>query len=318
MVVMRTTTYKARLMARGVTLIEVVVTIAILSLLIAITLPAIQKVRQKAGQASCQNNMRQIGLALHSLHTTHDRLPPYQITQRPLSEDKIRYSYEGISWHVFALPHVEQTALWDQTVAAYTAEPSPWKGPHLDLMSRVVHLYGCPLDSRIASAHSDTEGYTASYTSYLAITGSWPGRRDGCFPGLTGIAFADITDGLSNTLMVGERPPSATLDAGWWYTTHDSPKGWYDYELPIENALDPFNDQCPGFIIHTPSGSEIKYFFAPGSVTDNCSRYYFWSLHTGGANFLFADGSVRFLTYSARPIMPALASRAGGETVELP
>jgi prepilin-type N-terminal cleavage/methylation domain-containing protein/prepilin-type processing-associated H-X9-DG protein len=303
--------------ARAYTLAEVVVAIAIVAILMALALSAVQKVRVRAGQVACQNNLRQIGLAMHSMHATHDRLPPYPVKGEP-ELPGFRFSFQGISWHVFALPYIEQTALWDQTVAAYAATSSPWSGEHRTLMSRVIRVYGCPMDPRTATAHTDSDGFTAAYTSYLGITGSYSGRRDGCFAGRPGISFAEITDGVSNTAMIGEGPPSAQLDAGWWYATHPSPKGWVDYELPAESALDPYYPECPGFIITTDYGFLVKYFFAPGSLTDNCSRFYFWSLHPGGSNFLFADGAVRFLPYTSRALLPALASRAGGEAVQLP
>ncbi|MBI3407848.1 MAG: DUF1559 domain-containing protein [Planctomycetes bacterium] len=70
----------------------------------------------------------------------------------------------------------------------------------------------------------------------------------------------------------------------------------------------------PGNPYSCPPG---PYSFSPGSLTEQCDMFHFWSLHSGGANFAFADGSVRFLSYSAAPIMPALATRAGGEVVNL-
>jgi prepilin-type processing-associated H-X9-DG protein len=67
-----------------------------------------------------------------------------------------------------------------------------------------------------------------------------------------------------------------------------------------------------------PCFPDVVFEHGPGQITNQCDMFHFWSLHTGGANFAFADGSVRFLTYSAAPLMPALASRAGGEAVEAP
>lgn len=298
------------------TLLEVLVVIAIIGVLLGLTLSAVQRVRSKAAATQCQNNLRQCGLALHSLHATYGGLPPYPIAASPAPQGS-SFSYQGISWHVFTLPHVEQGALWQAAADAYTTSPSPWSGPHRPLLSTAVPVFGCPADARTAAPQDDPSWGGAGYTSFVGITGSWSARRDGCFRGATGVRFADITDGLASTVMVGERPPSATLDAGWWYTTHPSPRGQVDFELPIESALDP-SDQCSGFIVQTPSGSTVKYFFAPGSIQNNCDRYHFWSVHVGGGHFLFADGAVRFMTYAARDVLPALASRAGGEVVELP
>jgi prepilin-type N-terminal cleavage/methylation domain-containing protein/prepilin-type processing-associated H-X9-DG protein len=303
----------------AVTLLEVLVAIAIVGILIGLTVSAVQKVRARASQIACANNLRQIGLALHGAHAAHERLPPYPINPRvDAYMGLFGYSYQKISWHLFILPYVEQESLWRAVLAAAADEPDMRTGPHRPLMKLLVRVYGCPADSRVRTSHTDTSGQEASYTSYLGVTGSFMTRRDGVFRGRPGISLTDVSDGLSNTLMIGERPPSARMDAGWWYAAHPAPTGFEDFELPAENGLSAYDFECGGFVVPTPSGIELKYHFAPGSLQDNCSRYHFWSLHTGGGHFLFGDGSVRFLSYSARSILPALASRAGGEAVSPP
>jgi prepilin-type processing-associated H-X9-DG protein len=111
--------------------------------------------------------------------------------------------------------------------------------------------------------------------------------------------------------MVGERPPSSDGAAGWWYGGWGQAKeGSADMVLGVEEQY-----ASPYYVVDCPPG---PYLFAPGGLNDTCATFHFWSLHPGGANFLFADGSVHFLHYDAAPIMPALASRAGGEAVSLP
>src|SRR5262249_31936731 len=133
--------------------------------------------------------------------------------------------------------------------------------------------------------------------------------KPGVFGPAPGNRLADISDGTSNTLMVGERPPPDSLQAGRWYTFQFVPAfaPGPDGFMPIPAPRWAFDLEC------APAGSR----FGPGRTDNPCDRLHFWSLHPAGANFLFADGSTRFLSYSAEPIMVALATRAGGEVVDL-
>jgi len=120
--------------------------------------------------------------------------------------------------------------------------------------------------------------------------------------------LAEILDGLSNTVMVGERPPSADNRFGWWYAgvgQHATGSG--DMVLGVRECLDT-DEPCPKGPNH----------FRLGTDRDVCHFLHFWSHHSNGANFCFADGSVRFLAYGADAVLPALATRAGNESVEVP
>jgi prepilin-type processing-associated H-X9-DG protein len=140
-------------------------------------------------------------------------------------------------------------------------------------------------------------GVTGSYGySDAAYTPSNSGIFQANSPG---VRLAEVTDGTSNTLMVGERPPAADLVWGWWASED------YDTTLATQNYLNAYSN-CP-----TPG------VFRPGNVANNCDSNHFWSLHTGGGNWLFADGSVHFLPYTAAALTIPLATRAGGEVVEM-
>jgi prepilin-type processing-associated H-X9-DG protein len=127
------------------------------------------------------------------------------------------------------------------------------------------------------------------------------------------VRISEITDGTSNTLAVGERPPYPQGGWGVWYSGvwGAGATGTGAVVLGVTEPCAP-----PDFLDHPCDGMVFR--FGPGTIDNSQDAYHFWSLHPGGANFLFADGAVHFLPYSALPIMEALASRAGHEAVSLP
>ena len=123
--------------------------------------------------------------------------------------------------------------------------------------------------------------------------------------------LTDIVDGSSNTPFAGERPPSSDSNFGWWYAGRgQDDSGSVDMILGVRewNAQSFLLRRCP-------LGASS---FVPGRMDRLCDALHFWSLHDGGGHFAFADGSVRFLSYAADAILPALATRSGAEAVELP
>jgi prepilin-type N-terminal cleavage/methylation domain-containing protein/prepilin-type processing-associated H-X9-DG protein len=296
---------------KAFTLIELLVVIAIIGVLIGLLLPAVQKVRSAAARTRCQNNLKQIGLALHNYHSVYDSFPPGLTTSTAPPN-----SYY-MSWMTRLLPYIEQDNLWSISQAAWQSVNYPWDNPPHVGLSTVLQTYICAADYREMSANWG-EGYFVAFTGYLGVNGTNQANQDGIFFNDMAFSFRDITDGTSNTLAVGERPPDLTYWLGWWYAGagFNAQNGTGDLVLGVVEfnsasgftPVDQNNNPCPW-------GPSNPYQYQAGWEGDhnNCDQFHFWSMHPGGCNFLFADGSVHFLAYSAAPIMPALATRAGGE-----
>lgn len=286
----------------GFTLIELLVVLAIVAALLGLLLPAVQKVREAASRMKCQHNLKQLALALHQYHDTRGSLPPGH--RSPRNPDRMPYS----GWTLSLLSYIEQAALYQNCQAAYRADRTPFHNPPHSGLSTPVSLFACPSDARVPGPQiSQRTHERVALISYLGVSGKDYAARDGVLYHDSQVRFGEITDGTSNTLMLGERPPSADLQFGWWYAgVGQLGTGSADIILGVrEPNLQPIRagSSCgPG-----------AYPFRPGRVDDPCGMFHFWSPHPGGANFAFADCSVHFLTYAANPIMPALASRAGGE-----
>lgn len=294
----------------GSSLIELLVVIGIIGILVGIILPAVQQMRGAAVRMSCANNLRQIGLALQNYHSSYSRLPPAR--SDPLTG---RDPNALLGWMALILPQMEEESLYSLCQQACQMDPNPMHNPPHVGFGSVVKPYVCPSDGRLLVPLTDRFSLTATYTSYIGFGGALPQNSDRILPGVfsraPGIRLTDILDGTSNTVMVGERPPPETLDAGWWYPV---------FVADGNGLRGPNNFLLVG---------GIKYFsqdpcvggrgtFGPGRLENPCDRFHVWSQHTGGANFLFADGSTRYLSYSAEPLLVALVSIAGREPVEVP
>jgi prepilin-type N-terminal cleavage/methylation domain-containing protein/prepilin-type processing-associated H-X9-DG protein len=290
------------------TLIELLVVIAILSILVGLLMSAVQKVRAAAARIQCQNTAKQLGLALHQYHDTRHTLPPGQRSWG--NPDRMPSS----GWCVSVLPYLQQSALAGQAEVAYRTNPAPFSPPHPNL-STVVPAFLCPTDPRVFTAQvSRRTNNLVAFTSYLGVAGlDAVSTRDGVLYQNSATRFIDVTDGTSNTLLLGERPPSADFQFGWWYAGAGQLfTGSADLVL---GAREP--NRLP-ITSGSVCGPGRYSFTAATGFDDPCGMFHFWSPHTGGANFVFVDGSVRILSYAADPLMPALASRAGGEAASAP
>jgi prepilin-type processing-associated H-X9-DG protein len=215
-----------------------------------------------------------------------------------------------LGWAAQLLPYIEQDAVSRKIEIAFKTDPKPLEfyghAAHAQILRIVVSRLLCPVDTRLQEAHPFETGPVA-FSSYLGVSGRNFVRKDGVLFADSRITSADIRDGLSHTILLGERPPSADFRLGWWY------RGWGVYQDGTAEMVLGVRER--NFAADYPECPGGPYKFAAGSLSNDCDAFHFWSLHLGGANFAFCDGSVRFMSYTiADDVLPALSTRAGGET----
>jgi prepilin-type N-terminal cleavage/methylation domain-containing protein/prepilin-type processing-associated H-X9-DG protein len=323
------------------TLIELLVVIAIIATLIGLLLPAVQKVREAAARMSCQNNLKQLALAVHTYHDAHRKLPP----GAQMDIDPANGFQPGTSWLVFILPHIEQGNLRERyTITLPYTWPGPTPAANILVGTQFLNLTHCTAGSKLLSANSQTTNEAgANTTHYYGIMGATYESPTGIsylvrkvyngtnldqnawFPepqqngmgmlvctdrsfGIQGeVTLDDIRDGSSNTFMIGERSqnPPASLTNGDYLS-------WIrgnDLTAPVPGAGAAKNLL---YRINDPAG-----FFLSGS--NNLNHLAMGSNHPAGANFAFGDGSVRFVNQDIDYFnYLALGTVLGKEIVTLP
>jgi prepilin-type N-terminal cleavage/methylation domain-containing protein/prepilin-type processing-associated H-X9-DG protein len=263
------------------TLIELLVVIAIIGILLALLLPAVQKVRESANRLKCANNLKQIGIACHAYHDSFNSLPPgYLATADDLS------TTPGWGWGAFLLPYIEQDNLFRQIDLTQPLEKSI-------VPQNMVKLYLCPSDQPPEAAFAVTDitmktVCMAAPSSYAACVGNDDSEAydltgNGVFYRNSRTRFGDITDGLSSTSFIGDR--SWVMVMGIWAgapngaVTRSGPKNpWPNATAPAPDLVQAHNN----WINNNGADSDA-------GLDD------FSSNHPGGANFLFGDGSVHFI-----------------------
>ncbi len=328
--------------SKAFTLIELLVVIAIIGILVGLLLPAVQAAREAARRMQCSNNLKQLALAAHNFHDTRKAFPAGVEQLSFPTQPRFR----GISLFVRLLAFVEQGSLWDGW-----DELDPLNNTAGGIDSRtakVLPVLICPSDiipqnplptgsNRFygITSYGGNGGYRSYDPQFATNDGIFFVIGSGSQTAPTGkpVRMADVTDGLSNTLLLGERshvdanhdsfatsitPPSGQFlnpmgSTGWW-----APSGGRlaagDVTL---SAYAPINFRVPAPF---SSGGSI----VPPATNYSSYLYYndrrisaFGSLHTGGANFALADGSVRFMSESmAQPILLNLAVRNDGQVVQ--
>ncbi len=303
---------------RGFTLIELLVVIAIIGVLVAILLPAVQQARQAARRVACSNNMKQLSLAMHNYHEQSNVLP---------------YAWDTLegSWSCQVLPYIDQTALfntfiwqegtvgnWDSgsanTVACSKLVPSflcgsytgPLKLTNQGITDRRPISYRVCVGTRaVADESNDITGQTVIALDEVP--------QDGMFWGCSSVRFADVGDGLSNTIMIGESytDPEYSKDGqgmDFWQFGSPQTGGW----APGNTSGGEFTEvagTCNG-----PINARLN-----PTIHGAIQEASFGSYHSGGAFFAIADGSVKFLSENIDiTTYRAMGTRKGNEAVSVP
>jgi prepilin-type N-terminal cleavage/methylation domain-containing protein len=290
------------------TLVELLVVIAIIGILIGMLLPAVQQVREAARRTACANNIRQIGLALMNYESAQQDFPPGWRT----GNNTVFVDEPGWGWSAYLLPYIEQQNLYDQIsfdigiddpvhadsiqkqipIYMCPSDPAP---DVIDLNVHVDHYHGAGGHGRPFQTHShDGEPLMASRSNYSGVFGNTeiddnPGNGNGAFFANSRVRLRDFTDGLSNTMVVGERRND--LGTVSW--------------VGVVPELDEPIARIVGTADHSPNHPD-------GHFED------FRSYHPGGINVVLGDGSGHFVgnTIDAQ-IFQGLATRAGGEIVSI-
>lgn len=299
---------------RGFTLVELLVVIAIIGILVGLLLPAVQAAREAARRMQCSNNLKQLGLAMHNYAGAHRSFPPgctYVYPLAPAPDLNIPIQQGNWSWGACVLPFIEQTSLYNTIgVSSLTMAASMDVPANLAAMKVSLPSFRCPSDigpvlntgRLFSSASGQVVDQQLATSNYIGVNSSGELRRakgvasgaaNGIFAMDFPTKFSHITDGTSNTLMLGERA---------WQTPHDQ-QGFHITNAAVVLGTRGVRQNSEQGLADTMGTGRYKLNFrtfwpAPNGSTAQGARRAFSSLHTGGALFARADGSVSFISDS--------------------
>ncbi len=290
---------------RAFTLVELLVVIAIIGVLVALLLPAIQAAREAARRSQCKNNLKQIGLALHNYESTRRTFPPgYTSAATTLNGPG---TGPGWGWGAYILPHLEESSIqFDFT--------KPITDPLFDQIRTLpLTVFRCPSDSvELPLFPVQDSGKTTltqvTFSNYVGVAGTqevtdFPDTGTGVLFRNKSIAIKQITDGLSHTLMIGERDSHKSPETTWVGAITNS-------VIPPLNPT--YDNEGPPVLILTNTG-EVADDRVPNNSLDHVEDSN--SAHPQGVHFMFADGSVQTINNDIDPtVWVALGTRAGGES----
>ena len=291
---------------RGFTLIELLVVIAIIAVLIALLLPAVQQAREAARRSQCKNNLKQLGLALHNYHDTFGTFPSGAVRVRNAS-GAVDAAEPAFAWSALILPQLEQANVYKglnptgRTLkGAFNNTPASTPAGY-DLMRTPLTVFLCPSDpgeqlnpNRPFTSASGVAppGATAPFivarSNYPGSGGDNPDENDGIFGSNSAVGIRDITDGTTNTFLVGERATRSGNNANWAAL-------W----VGVGAEAEPDVNGHETTYLHAVWGATTYKMGSGEGGTDTATihlRDTYSSAHTGGAHFLMGDGAVRFVS----------------------
>ncbi|MCM2371538.1 DUF1559 domain-containing protein [Aporhodopirellula aestuarii] len=293
-------TRKSHRTSTAFTLVELLVVIAIIGVLVGLLLPAVQAAREAARRCSCSNNLAQLGLATHNFEFSREHLPAGSINPTgPILSEPVG---QHVGYLVQLCPYIEQQAIANQfDIALGTYDPA-----NAPARAQTISTYLCP-----SFPYGQNNDFSSGLTNYAGCHHHTEAPIDADNTGLlflnSRVRYGDISDGSSHTILIGEMTPEQS-SLGWASGTRASLRntGSFGGKSMSPNTTDQEN---------LGDGFDITGDGDLGESNEADKKYVggFGSKHAGGAQFCFADGSIRFLTHSIDPVLyQNLGHRADG------